>query len=556
MAINQELYQHNIDFFKELAPDLAEIFLKFEPEAELVTCTNGELDLSLSGNLVYGGGGVTATTRQIQDPEWKNSRLQLAPYQSDGLDRVAGEFIGTFLNKASNDGEMAFFSDQLSRRTAAHAVVFGIGFGYHLDAIAETSQCRQLILVDSNHEFLFHSLRVYDWRAFFQKHSEAGRVIRIVIGDDAAAQAMTIREYIREINVVGLEGTYIYHHYRSPGTTETEKLMMSNIQELHTGYSFFDLEMQRLSNAHKNLGSKSARVIHPSELAAHQTAWVVDGGDALKNVLTDLAENRKRVFLMATPDAMPQLLAGGVSPDMLCLMDDDFIKPVDLLKIGKTALLSPVIIDPEIVGKFKSHVHFFLGALATCAMFGDETSTLRDTGGDARVVGAAFARSQGFENVRVIGDDVNETEDLDLSKLKNLPKDFASKLLKNLPKFGAAEVKNKLKASVLVDELSELRQEIMDLSKSCETPERWIESVVWLMLPIGGDQRPRQVLATSMVRGTVLMALFASQGYLLRLREYDRFDELFKILLDPFDEMLNKMHGEAIKAINVLIKRK
>jgi len=554
MAINQELYEHNLDFFKQLAPELGEILSTFEPEAELVTCPNGETDLSVSGNLVYGGGALTATTRQIEDPDWENSRIQLPPYSSDALDRVAGEFVGNFLNQASNEAGLAFFTDQLSRAPAAHAVVFGIGFGFHLDTIAATSQCRQLILVDSSHEFLFHSLRVYDWPAFFERHSNEGRIIRIVIGDDAAMQAMTIREYIREINVAGLEGTYIYHHYRSPGTDETEQLLLPSIQELHNGYSFFDLEMQRLSNGQTNLSRDNARVTAASEYANAMAACVVDGGQALSSTMDDLKKNRDKLFLIAVPSAVSPLLNAGLTPDMVCLMDDAQMDGKVLQQMKDTVLLSPVLVDPDVAGKFAANVYFFLGALATCALFGDEAATLRGTGGDPRLAAAAFAKSQGFATVTVIADDVSEN-DHDWSENPELPEGFVAGLLDNLPLYGADNVAEHIKQAELVAEMSSLRQEIMALAKSAETPEKWIESVVWLLLPIGGDERPRQILATSVARGSILMALFAAQGYLLRLRERDRFDELFKILLDPFDQMLNKMQDEAATAINVLRAR-
>ena len=88
-------------------------------------------------------------------------RFTATPPDRDRIDVHTFRFLDATLNRAAAEG--ITFYDQPTTSDTFYLVIFGIGLGRHIRPLIEQTNGLNVILVEPDIEFLWHSLEVCDW---------------------------------------------------------------------------------------------------------------------------------------------------------------------------------------------------------------------------------------------------------------------------------------------------------------------------------------------------------------------------------------------------------
>lgn len=411
MAEGQVLFDKNLAFFAEKVPELYPGLSGFRPQTSLVLHDNGESDVEVDGRPFYGMSTRTFAERQLASPDWLHSRIQLAPPTPEGLDEYGANFLNKFLHRAREE-EGFDFHDRPSRPEAAHAVVFGIGLAAHLEQFAEVTKCRHLILVDSTVEFLFQSMHLFNWDAFITRLEAEDRIVRFLINQDPEVLSRYILGSIRYVNPCGLDGCYLFFHYRNPVIDAAEKALIRDAVLVLSGLGFFRDDLTMVKNSFFNLQSGTARTISVSKTDKTVPAFVVGAGPSLDDSLDFLKSNRNKGVVIACGTALRPLLSAGIRPDFLCILENTPTQHLILEEIHKEfglddiVLVASTTIDPRVRGLFTETVFFFRSMLVSFEIFGNMDAALHRAGPTVTNTGLAFAQETGFKRIIFVGTDM------------------------------------------------------------------------------------------------------------------------------------------------------
>jgi len=410
MKDQTELFEKNLDAFAKYAPDIHQILVSYTPSAEIVHHDNGEPDIRFQDVHLYGAGAGTYA-RETLEKYWKApTRVVLNPMNSNIFDEYAGEFLAKVLKRGIDQG-MEFLTEPRGHE-AYHVVVFGVGLGAHLDEIAEKTQCRHLVLVEPNHEFIYHSLSLYDWRPLFERFEERKGKVNIVVSENYQFLDITIRMKIRAVNACAIDGTQIIHHYMNGVFQETHKLLMQNMFNVLTGLGFFDDEMGMITNTFLTLNKGGQRILWDTPKRQRVPVFIIAAGPSLDDDMDFLLENREKAIVIACGTALRPLLKAGIKPDFLIELERggqvyDILAPLaDEHDIRDVVLVASTTVDPRISDLFDQRIYYFRDALSPFPLFGDSRAILYWPSPTVVNSGLSFAQQAGFTEFYLFGTDL------------------------------------------------------------------------------------------------------------------------------------------------------
>ena len=175
--INPEMFARNMDALKRMGPELHGRLARIvRTQSTLIAVPGGGYDIELGGTRLYGGDHRRIARRKVEQffrtPE-NAVRIQINPPATHNLDSHANKPVYRLLKRATEDRGIVFAA-QRTTKEAFHLVVLGIGLGAHIPLLARRTKCSHLIIVEPNFEFLYHSLRVFDWSGFLHKFLTRG----------------------------------------------------------------------------------------------------------------------------------------------------------------------------------------------------------------------------------------------------------------------------------------------------------------------------------------------------------------------------------------------
>ncbi|MCH7935507.1 MAG: motility associated factor glycosyltransferase family protein [Proteobacteria bacterium] len=410
---SKELFEQNLELFRQRAPTLYDLAKSYQPEAALITTEEGCVDLSVGESLVFGG-RYDALVGEMLENYWRQpSRIALTPPNPEQGDGDAGQFVGDLLRRCEQ-GNIAL-GDSLTPAGGYFLLIFGVGLGAHIDPLVERSGCQTLVLVEPSFEYVYHSMSTYEWDALFRSFDANSRTLQMVFDSDVTKACMGIKWSLRESNVCALDGAYYFKFGDMPAINEILSRMGNELMGVSDDLGCYVDERLMVLNSHANLGSAEARIYKtPGERELPLPVFLVGSGPSLDDAIEVIKENQDNAVIVSVGTALQPLLNNGITPDFQVESENyypDFNAIRDFLKSRPETddihLIAAVTCPGEFVNSYGSSTLYFRAGQTPNHLFRPPESAIL-VGGSPSVgnAGMSFALWSGFRAFYLFGMDL------------------------------------------------------------------------------------------------------------------------------------------------------
>jgi len=410
-AERARLFEKNLDAFKRHFSYLhSRLSAIRQPQTNLVFDEDGDPDIEFRGARLYGKGARRYAEEHVARYWAAPNRITFAPPQTATLDHVGSKFLYKMLRRAV-DANIEF-SANLANKHGFYLIVFGVGLGPHIETLVEETQCRALMLVEPNLEFLYQSLFVFDWAALFERFDEPERRLSFCIEGNHERIFLQIRDFIRGTCAAFFDATQIYFHYQNSIMEMAHQELQKDASTFLSGLGFLEDEILMIKNSFENLKDYNGRVYRKSKGRCNLPAFIIGCGPSLDKSLPVIKKNQDKAILISCGTTLGVLLANGIVPDFQIEMENvDLV--LDLIKdkaerygLGDTCLVASTTIAPGVAGLFNNTVLFFRHSLASFGIFNmGNDSGLAEVGPTVSNAGVSFAQEIGCTELYFFGVD-------------------------------------------------------------------------------------------------------------------------------------------------------
>lgn len=416
--IESDLVPANLAAFAQYMPDLFEKLRTHVPQTSLVRSHDGSYDVEFRGQRLYDtdGTGVSGRERAAQMMElYRGSyrdRISIKALDGATADVPTTEYLARLLKAGLAEG--ITFLERANTDEAYHLVVFGLGLGYHLEALIELVTPQSICIVEPNLDFLYHSLAVLDWRPILARRATWAPAVTIVLETTVEQMAYKARMHCRHANPTAVDGMLTVQCYANDVMAAAKSKLRADAHLIHMGLGFFYDEMEMVRASYFNLlGDDNFRMLRRSDAPIDVPAFIVGSGPSIDDDLDFLRANQDRAVIFSCGTALGVLLANGIRPDFQLILENGEEPRLAMEMVNKTydfdgiILLGSNTISPQTRALFKESVYFMRPALSSYSMFTPGYDyTLDDPGPTVTNTGLSAALALGFRQIYLFGTDL------------------------------------------------------------------------------------------------------------------------------------------------------
>jgi Glycosyltransferase Maf N-terminal domain/6-hydroxymethylpterin diphosphokinase MptE-like len=380
-------------------------------QSAVVAGPDGASDIRLDGRSLYGGDGGGFAAAQVAAYMDKPLRLFMNGPDSAGLVSP----ICIRLVEALQDHLGIESGGTVARYPDSHAtflVVLGVGLGHHLEALAQRTGARWLIVAEPTIEFFAHSFHAVDWRALVETFERRGGGVHVVTERDPAAMAAAITRLMAANGIAFADGSWLYTHYPLWAFAEARRRLNEAIELAFVNRGFFEDELRMMENAVANFSSRPFALLEARpRLRRAETAVIVGAGPSLDEGIDALRRIRDRVVLFSCGTALRPLLRNAIVPDFHCELEnvpevfDVLSEAAKFGDLARIALVASATVDPRVPSLFGETTFFFRDTVSSTAIFGRNRRYIPATAPTCVNMGLAVAAFMGFARFVLFGTD-------------------------------------------------------------------------------------------------------------------------------------------------------
>jgi hypothetical protein len=332
----------------------------------------------------------------------------MTPLASNNQDRAEADFIFHLLKSATEQG--IEFAEHPASEEGYHLVSFGLGLGYHLPKLVEMTQCGSLCIVEPNLDFLHHSLGVMDWESLLSKNAE-WHTVSIICDEDQMASR--VREHCRASNPTSVDWALVVSTYANKAMLAAMRELVRDASLIMMGLGFLVDEAEMTRASYLNLCQGEYRIFKRQHKRLSIPAFVVGSGPSIDQDIEIIKEFKDRVAIFACGTSARILLANGIEPDFMLLLENGEV-PVDAMEkvaaaydVGNAVMIASNTVSPRVKNVCKDTVYFFRTALSPYPVFcpGPEHN-ISDPGPTVANTGLGAALGLGFKEIYLFGIDL------------------------------------------------------------------------------------------------------------------------------------------------------
>lgn len=289
--------------------------------------------------------------------------------------------------------------------------VFGIGLGWHLEALLERYDVEHLILFEADIEVFRASLYAIEWQPIVERFATNGRSLTIILETDPQSAINGLLAALQRPNPALIVGSRYFRLYQSPLMDLVAENISQRLPLLGYGWGYFKDERRQILQTAENVG-RSRRWLRrrwPALLSAD--AVIVGAGPSLEKSLHVLRRIRDRVVVFAGGSAIRPLLRAGLEPDFHVELETAPSTAAILLELAdksvfdRVTLLASNGMIPQALEVFRNTHLFVRENSVSSRLLGD---TVEAVPGCYPVVGNAalgIATTLGFRRITLFGVD-------------------------------------------------------------------------------------------------------------------------------------------------------
>jgi flagellin glycosyltransferase Maf-like protein/6-hydroxymethylpterin diphosphokinase MptE-like protein len=301
---------------------------------------------------------------------------------------------------------------QVNDDSPRYLVVFGLGLGHHIEALARRTKARWLIIVEPIADFIAHSFHTVDWPALFAHFEKQGGGVEIVTQIDPGEMVSGVVRYMTDQGIPYVDGSYVFTHYPLWAFTEARNRLYEAVEFAFINRGFYEDELVMMTNAVTNFAAKPFWLIEGRpRLHRPELALIVGAGPSLDECLPRLKEIRDRVVLFSAGTALRPLLRNGIVPDLHCELENvpatvealtEASKYGDLSQI---TLMASATVDPRIPPMFGETIYFFRDSVSSTQLLGDKHLPIAGATPTCVNMALSMAAFLGFTDMALFGAD-------------------------------------------------------------------------------------------------------------------------------------------------------
>jgi hypothetical protein len=371
------------------------------------------VDIDLGAGRLYRGDGRSVAAAQVAAYRQAPFRIFRTVPGGDNLFHGIGMTFMAFVQERCR----ALIDQGLALAAApgydgGTLVVFGVGLGYHLDALIDAAQPRRVVLVEPVPEFLALSCHAIDWHGLLEHHEAAGRHFTLIT---SATENEVIDQVILELaqdGAIHLDGAWLFIHYPAELFLKVRERLPEHYERVFAATGYFEDEQIMFVNTLENYTSNRFALI-PARPLPHrwEPALLVGAGPSLDHAIDELRRLRPGAVLFSCGTALQTCLAHGFIPDFHVECEN---VPEAVAILGHTAgrhefagitLAAALTVDPRLPPMFDDVLMYVRPYVSATAMLGPSEQAMTLAFPTAINVGARLAVSLGFREVYLFGAD-------------------------------------------------------------------------------------------------------------------------------------------------------
>ncbi len=293
--------------------------------------------------------------------------------------------------------------------------VFGVGLGYHLREIVETTPAKRIILIEPIAEFALHSLHAIEWKDIFRIAKKRGITIYFCLEEKPDEIVGFIEHTLGAVGNTFLDGSYYCPHYYSWTLKQSYELLQERIKHYFISSGFIEDEIGMMENTHTNIKDFNFHLLDGRKpyRAQEMPAFVVGSGPSIDKDLPIIKKWREKAIVFSCGTALRPLLSNGIVPDFHVELERDDVVPRGLNKMREEfdfsgiTLITATTVPPEVMEMFDERVYYFRASLSPAHLL--SPGELLDHA-EPMVSNSGYATSTalGFRNVYLFGVDCGQ----------------------------------------------------------------------------------------------------------------------------------------------------
>lgn len=411
--VDSELFSRNLVLFQQRFPELTAQLTSRVPQAQLLSVGADDWDITCHGVRLYGMGAKAYAERQLDVRDvriWQNLRVgSLLPQY---IDRTGKDFYEFLL---SNLAEMGLNETSLMERPlreqSYHVISLGLGLGVHLPLLQEKTQCRSLVVVESDLDRILCSLQVLDWQALLDSLDHFA-----IVWSSKQTQAIAqVQAAVIDAGPALLDGTRLLLHYADTYHANVGNGFSADAEAVCRGLGFMDDDVRMVRNTFLNLKNPEVRLWQQCAKPREWPVMVVGSGPSLDDMIEDVRRNAPHALVVAAGTAVPALLRYGIQPDFCTVLEngpEQYALSADTAErypeqLRRIVLLGSSTIDPRLPPLFDRSVLALRPGLASALMFErDGRYHCPDIGPTVTNTALSLFLASGFDDVVLFGADL------------------------------------------------------------------------------------------------------------------------------------------------------
>ncbi|HXY99711.1 MAG TPA: 6-hydroxymethylpterin diphosphokinase MptE-like protein [Stellaceae bacterium] len=397
--------------FAERFPHLIDA-INAQPAQSSAVLDNGvPVDILVGDRRIYGGDARQHSLTQVEDFLKKPLRLIMeAPTAAGLVSEICIDLKYAMERTLDESGVSELSRGPISAPT--FLVVFGLGLGYHLDALISRTGARWVIVVEPFVEFIDHSFRTVDWQAIFERIDDAGGAIHFLSDLDPGRIIGSVMRLVSIHGTPFLDGTWVFTHYPLWTFAEAAKRLHGAAEFAYVNRGFFEDEIVMMTNAVTNFSTHSFWLLDAKpRLHRPETAVVVGAGPSLDEGIETLRRIRDRVVLFSCGTALRPLLRRGLVPDFHCELENgpQVFEVISEARehgdLSRVCLIASATVDPRVAPLFGEVIFFFRDSVSSTCILRGEVGPINGAAPTCVNTAMAAAEGLGFTDFILFGAD-------------------------------------------------------------------------------------------------------------------------------------------------------
>ena len=373
------------------------------------------VDLELGGGRFYHGDGRAIAESQIDDFVATPSRLVVSRPDLSGQDQV--QTLGSRISRLLLDGFRDVGLDPMllpeaPTLTGNLVMVFGIGVGHVLPSLVRRLRPSELIIVETEGEFLRQSLAAIDWQEMLADCAARDCAVTLLMGQDAGAISDKIIVQLGAWDGPLIDGALIFTHYNNQVLIQAAARVRELAHLCFVTRGFFEDEKIMLRNCWSNLTAGPRPLLEMApRVARSETALIVGAGPSLDKELSELRRLAPGMIVFTCGTALRICLAQGIRPDYHCENENvAVIVPIlqeaqDSFGLSDLSLIAAITVDPLVPPLFADVTHYYGEASVSTKIFATPNQELVYATPMGANAAASAAVAMGFRRLIFFGVD-------------------------------------------------------------------------------------------------------------------------------------------------------